>query len=202
MNLSYLYNQIINFLLRGGGGSIKKLFAKVEQKAAQKPQPQTDTPPSQFAQCHEQTQTSSGQNVQPPLPKTNGNFASFITPDNIRAWYSDILKTHFPQYEIVDHMPVAALCFKESGMDLDLMKDMSHWHYKPEEGRAFDFGLVFGNKIKAVIMLEEGNSRQTRKDYMVSYGYACKLGVTYIDFDMKLENCKADVIDKIRSMTR
>lgn len=200
MNFSQLYTQIINFILRGGGSGIKSLIDKVTQKATSQAQPQTNTPPSQFAQCHTNTETPHIQLVQPPMPKNDAKFGTLVAPSEIKAWYRDIIKTEFPQYKIIDFMPVAGVCAKGMDVDFDFINAMAKRQYKVEEGRPFDFGLSRNDELRAVIVLEEGNSRMTRHDYMVSYAFATEKGVTYIDFDIKAENRRFDVIAKIKEM--
>lgn len=156
--------------------------------------------------------TKSNRNPQPksqsyssptPAPKPEKepeeNFNHY-NMDSARKYFREILQTEFSQYELRENVPVTSVRGSETLVEEKFWKDMPRKHYKPEEGRAYDFGMYQLGDLKAVVSLGQGSSHDKKKEYLVSRAYARKAGIPYINFYIQFDNDKPYVVNRIKSM--
>lgn len=156
------------------------------------------TNPNQNQQPRSQ---SYSQPARPSTPEKEPNEEfNHYSIDSARKYFRNILQLYFTQYEIRENVPVTSVRGSETLVEEKFWKDMPRKHYKPEEGRPYDFGMYQGGELKAVVSLGGGSSHDMKKEYLVSRAYAKKAGIPYINFYIQFENDKQYIVDRVRKM--
>ena len=192
MDIVNVIKQVIRLFTGKSAPSANEIINKLTNPNQNKTsRPQTNTPPSQFAQ-------SSQSHATPREVDDNEPLYNYNNPAETRAYYRDILKAEFPQYELREDVPVTSVRGSETLVEEKFWKEMPRKHYKPEEGRPYDFGMYMGGELKAVVSLGQGSSHDIKKEYLVSRAYARKAGIPYINFYTQFANRKPYVVDRVR----
>ena len=193
MDIANVIKQVIKLFTGKSAPSANEIINKLTNpNQNQTSRPQTNTPPSQCAPCNQQSQTTHTE------VDDNEPLYNYLNPTETRAYYRDILKAEFPQYELREDVPVTSVRGSETLVEEKFWKEMPRKHYKPEEGRPYDFGMYMGGELKAVVSLGYGSCHDMKKKYLVSRAYARKAGIPYINFYTQFANRKPYVVDRVR----
>lgn len=113
------------------------------------------------------------------------------------AYFADILRNHFPQYTVKEHVPVTELTGDVSDV-FQLYERRPNQVYKDEWGRPYDFVLFHGDKAVTAVMLGEGHCHSTAVKYLISRMFAQKLNIPYQGFYTQFPNKEDYVVNRIR----
>ena len=115
------------------------------------------------------------------------------------AFFDEIIRTNFPQFNVKRNVPVTDL----TGFTADtfqLYETRPYQTYKAEWGKPYTFVLYRGEKPAGVVMLGGGHSHDKNVKYLISRMYCKKLGMPYINFYLQMENERNYVIGRIKDL--
>ena len=116
-----------------------------------------------------------------------------------RAYFREIIKEEFSDYDVRENVPVTDLAGNTSD-EFKLYKTRPTQAYKAEWGQPYSFVLESGGSAKGVVMLGNGHSHDSNVKYLIARMYAKKLGIPYINFYTQMPNDRNYVIGRIRKL--
>lgn len=140
-------------------------------------------------------QQSSSQQASAPALKPAANSA-VRREEDCPAYFREILKTEFPQYEVKEKVPVTDLAGYAND-SFQLYKTRPYQAYKAEWGQPYTFVLQQGGQPKGIVMLGGGHTHDSNVKYLIARMYAKKMGLPYINFYTQMPNERDYVISRI-----
>ena len=113
-----------------------------------------------------------------------------------RAFFRDIIKSDFADYEVRENVPVTELAGNVSD-EFKLYKSRPQQAYKAEWGEPYTFVMYRGGAPKGIVMLGDGHSHSANVKYLIARMYAKKLGLPYINFYTQMPNERDYVVGRI-----
>jgi len=138
------------------------------------------------------------QNAQ-PTQSAQEPIAEERTYEQWVAFFDEIIRTNFPQFNVKKDVPVTDLV----GFTADTFKlyeSRPYQTYKAEWGKPYTFVLYRGEKPAGVVMLGGGQSHAQNVKYLIARMYCKKLGMPYINFYLQMENERNYVIERIKDL--
>ena len=115
------------------------------------------------------------------------------------AYFDEIIRTNFPQFNVKQNVPVTDL----TGFTADtfqLYETRPYQTYKAEWGQPYTFVLGRGTVSAGVVMLGGGHTHDKNVKYLISRMYCKKLGIPYINFYLQMENERNYVVGRIKDL--
>lgn len=165
---------LLNSLLDVARKAVSEAIKQSQEQAQQQPRPQSTPAPAPAA-------------YEPARP--------VVTDWN--AYFAEILRTEFPQYGVVENVPVTDLAGFDTEM-AKLYKKRPMQAYKAEWGAPYTFVLYANGGPAGIVMLGSGHSHDQNVKYLIARMYAKKLGLPYINFYTQMPNERDYVIGRIR----
>lgn len=120
----------------------------------------------------------------------------YYTDAQCVGYFREILQTEFPQYTIMEHVPVTDLVGFVAD-EFQLYKTRPRQVYQAEWGEPYTFVLYQGGYPRGIVMLGDGHSHDCKVKYLISRKYAQKMNLPYINFYTQMPNERGYVIDRI-----
>ncbi len=138
------------------------------------------------------------QNAQ-PAPSAQEPIEIVRTPMEWEAYFDEIIRTNFPQFNVKRNVPVTDL----TGFTADVFQlytTRPYQTYKAEWGKPYTFVLYRGERPAGVVMLGDGQTHAQNVKYLISRMYCKKLGMPYINFYTQMPNEREYVIQRIKDL--
>ena len=112
------------------------------------------------------------------------------------AFFREILKTDFAEYDIKENVPVMEIAGAVSD-EFQLYRTRPKQVYKAEWGQPYTFVMYQGGAPKAVVMLGSGHSHSANVKYLIARMFAKKSDLPYINFYTQMPNEREYVVSRI-----
>lgn len=143
--------------------------------------------------------SSSTRQSSQPTQSTPTQYVDERTYEEWVAYFDEIIRTNFPQFNVKQNVPVTDL----TGFTADtfqLYETRPYQTYKAEWGQPYTFVLCRGTVPAGVVMLGGGHTHDKNVKYLISRMYCKKLGMPYINFYLQMENERNYVIGRIKDL--
>lgn len=143
--------------------------------------------------------SSSTRQSSQPTQSTPTQYVDERTYEEWVAYFDEIIRTNFPQFNVKRDVPVTDLV----GFTADTFKlyeSRPYQTYKAEWGKPYTFVLYRGEKPAGVVMLGDGQTHAQNVKYLIARMYCKKLGMPYINFYTQMPNEREYVIQRIKDL--